>query len=73
MTFVAIGYAKSSILVAVMRKFVLLLPLIYLMPHLVSNQVMGVYLAEPVADLLAVLFTAALFGNQFKKAIASMG
>ena len=72
MTFVAIGYAKSSILVAVMRKFVLLLPLIYIMPHLVSNPVMGVYLAEPVADTLAVLFTIALFANQFKKAIASM-
>ncbi|MGN0773236.1 MAG: MATE family efflux transporter [Candidatus Ventricola sp.] len=73
MTFVAIGYAKSSILVAVMRKFVLLLPLIYIMPRLVSNPVMGVYLAEPVADTLAVLFTIALFGSQFKKAIASMG
>ena len=73
MTFVAIGYAKSSILVAVMRKFVLLLPLIFLMPHLVSNPVMGVYLAEPVADFLAVLFTAFLFRSQFKKAIASMG
>ena len=72
MTFVAIGYAKSSILIAVMRKFVLLLPLIYIMPHLVSNPVMGVYLAEPVADTLAVLFTIALFANQFKKAIASM-
>ena len=42
------------------------------MPHLVSNQVMGVYLAEPVADFLAVMFTAFLFRSQFKKAIASM-
>lgn len=72
MTFVAIGYAKSSILVAVMRKFILLLPLIYIMPHLVANPVMGVYMAEPVADLLAVTFTALLFRSQFKKAIASM-
>ena len=52
---------------------VLLLPLIFLMPYLVSNPVMGVYLAEPVADFLAVLFTAFLFRSQFKKAIASMG
>ena len=72
MTFVAIGYAKSSIIVAVMRKFVLLLPLIYLMPMLVSDKTMGVYMAEPVADFLAVTFTAVLFGRQFKKAIASM-
>ena len=72
MTFVAIGYAKSSIIVAVMRKFVLLLPLIYLMPMLISDKTMGVYMAEPVADFLAVTFTAVLFGRQFKKAIASM-
>ena len=72
MTFVAIGYAKSSIIVAVMRKFVLLLPLIYIMPMLISDKTMGVYMAEPVADFLAVTFTALLFGRQFKKAIASM-
>ena len=72
MTFVAIGYAKSSIIVAVMRKFVLLLPLIYIMPALVSDKAMGVYLAEPAADFLAVTFTAVLFGRQFKKAIADM-
>lgn len=72
MTFVAIGYAKSSILVAVMRKFVLLLPLIFLMPHLVPDKVMGVYLAEPIADLLAVVVTATLFTRQFKKVIADM-
>ena len=72
MTFVAIGYAKSSIIVAVMRKFVLLLPLIYIMPLFVADKTMGVYMAEPVADMLAVLFTAVLFRSQFKKAIASM-
>jgi putative MATE family efflux protein len=72
MTFVAIGYAKSSIIVAVMRKFVLLLPLIYLMPCIISDKTMGVYTAEPVADLLAVTFTAVLFARQFSKAVASM-
>lgn len=72
MTFVAIGYAKSSIIVAVMRKFVLLLPLIYIMPLFVTDKTMGVYMAEPVADMLAVLFTSMLFLSQFKKAIASM-
>lgn len=43
------GGAPCSIIVAVVRKFVLLLPLIYVMPLLVSNKTMGVYLAEPVA------------------------
>ena len=72
LTFVAIGYAKSSILVAVMRKFVLLLPLIYLMPRLVENKTIGVYMAEPVADVLAVTFTVILFAMQFRKALAGM-
>ncbi|MBP3655406.1 MAG: MATE family efflux transporter [Clostridia bacterium] len=72
MTFVAIGYAKSSIIVAVMRKFVLLLPLIFLMPTLMEDKTMAVYTAEPVADFLAVVFTALLFARQFRKVIAGM-
>lgn len=69
MTFTALGKALNSIVVAVVRKFVLLLPLIYIMPHLVSNQTMGVYMAEPVADIIAVTFTTILFAFQFKKAM----
>ena len=70
MTFTFLGNAKSSIVVAVMRKFVLLIPLIYIMPAVFKeNQVMAVYLAEPVADFLAVTFTAILFSIQFKKAL----
>lgn len=69
MTFVSIGNAPCSILVAVVRKFVLLLPLIYIMPQLISNQTMGVYMAEPVADIIAITFTAILFFVQFKAAI----
>lgn len=45
MTFVAIGYAVCSIIVAVVRKFVLLLPLIFIVPMFVSNKTMGVYMA----------------------------
>lgn len=70
MTFTSLGNAKSSIAVAVMRKFVLLIPLIYIMPAIFKeNQVMAVYLAEPIADFLAVTFTAILFSIQFKKAL----
>ena len=73
MTFTAIGSAKSSIAVAVVRKFVLLLPLIYLMPALFpGDKAMAVYLAEPVADFIAVTFTAILFSVQFKKAIEKL-
>ena len=69
MTFISLGKAGSSIIVAVVRKFVLLLPLIYLVPQLVENKTTGVYLAEPIADILAVTFTLILFVFQFKKAL----
>lgn len=73
MTFIAIGSAKASITVAVMRKFVLLIPLIYLLPRLFSAApTTAIYAAEPVADLLAVTFTAVLFGIQFKKSMKKL-
>ena len=72
MTFISIGNAKASIMVAVVRKFVLLLPLIYLVPQLVPDQAMGVYLAEPIADVIAVTFTVLLFRGQFQKALKSL-
>ena len=72
MTFVSIGNAPCSILVAVLRKFVLLLPLIFLLPSLLSDKVTAVYLAEPVADAIAVTCTALLFSRQFKKALAAL-
>lgn len=72
MTFVSIGNALCSILVAVLRKFVLLLPLIFLLPSLLPDKVTAVYLAEPVADVIAVTCTALLFSRQFKKALAAL-
>ncbi len=72
MTFVSLGNAPASILVAVVRKFVLLLPLIYVMPLIVSDKVMAIYTAEPVADIIAVSFTAVLFYFTFKKQIKSI-
>ena len=73
MAFNSLGKAISSIVVAVMRKFVLLIPLIYIMPHIfTTDQTMAVYMAEPVADFIAVTFTAILFSIQFKKALAAI-
>ena len=72
-TFGALGNAKASIMVAVMRKFILLIPLIYLMPAILTgDQATAVYMAEPVADILAITFTAVLFFFQFRKAIRTM-
>lgn len=73
MTFMSLGNAKASILVAVMRKFVLLIPLIYIVPAILrDNQTMAVYLAEPIADILAVCFTIVLFRREFKKALSKI-
>lgn len=69
MTFVSIGNAPCSIIVAVLRKFVLLLPLIYLLPQLLEDKTTAVFLAEPVADVIAVSCTAILFATQFRKAL----
>lgn len=72
MAFVSLGNALCSMTVAIVRKFVLLLPLIYLMPRLVADKTMGVYMAEPVADVLAVTFTAILFFFIFRKAMGKL-
>ncbi|MBO5454092.1 MAG: MATE family efflux transporter [Clostridia bacterium] len=69
MTFTSLGKAANSIVVAVVRKFVLLLPLIYIMPSILADKTQAVYMAEPVADIIAVTFTAMLFTFQFKKAL----
>lgn len=72
MTFTSLGKAVNSIIVAVVRKFVLLIPLIYIVPHIVSDSTTGVYMAEPIADVIAVTFTFVLFAVQFKKALADI-
>lgn len=73
MTFTSLGNAKASITVAVVRKFVLLIPLIYIMPQIfLADKTTAVYAAEPVADFIAVTFTAILFTVLFKKVLKKM-
>ena len=72
MTLVSTGNAKSSIIVAAVRKFVLLLPLIYLMPLVMKDDTIAVYTADPVADIIAVSFTSILFYFQFKKSLKTL-
>ena len=73
MTFNALGRATESIIVAVMRKFILLIPLIYIMPQIFrADQTTAVYMAEPIADALAVTFTAILFAARFKKILGKI-
>jgi len=67
MSFIALGNVRASIMTAVMRKFVLLLPLVYLLPVFFKDKTMAIYLAEPIADLTAVFFTVILFFSQLKR------
>ena len=70
MTFTALGNARSSTMVAVLRKFILLIPLMYILPHLLTgNQTMAVFLAEPIADFISVAFTVVLFQHEFRKTL----
>ena len=71
-TFVAIGNAKCSLFLACLRKLILLIPLVYILPNFFENKVFAVFLAEPVADILAVLTTAVLFGVVFTKTMKQM-
>ena len=73
MAFNSLGRAVESIIVAVVRKFVLLIPLIYIIPQIFrADQTTAVYMAEPVADLIAVTFTAILFSVRFQKALRAI-
>jgi putative MATE family efflux protein len=74
LTFTSVGNAVCSIIVAVVRKFVLLIPLIYIVPSIgiLENKALDVYLAEPVADVIAVTFTSILFYFQFRKALKKL-
>lgn len=71
-TFVALGNAKISLFLAVLRKIILLIPLIYILPHFFANKAFAVFLAEPVADFLAVASTASMFAVQFKRSMAEL-
>ncbi len=65
-TFIALGNAKVSVFLAMLRKVILLIPLIFVLPQFVENKVMGVFLAEPIADFIAVAVTVTLFLRSFK-------
>ena len=67
-TFVALGQAKVSLFLALLRKVILLIPLIYILPHILTgNQVFAVYVAEPVADALAATTTGLMFAWKFPR------
>lgn len=65
--FMALGQAKVSLLLACLRKLILLIPLIFILPLLIENKVFAVFLAEPVSDILAASVTVTVFTLRFNK------
>ena len=65
--FVALDQAPKAIFLTIWRKIIILIPLIFILPHFVPNAVMGVYLAEPIADTIAVCTTAPMFYSYYRK------
>ena len=66
-TFVALGQAKISLFLALLRKIILLIPLIFILPNFIDNKVLAVFLAEPAADILAALTTGGMFLWRFPR------
>lgn len=71
-TFIALGNSRTSSFLAMLRKIILLIPFIYIMPHLFDDKVFAVFFAEPVADVLAVATTVTLFSREFRRLLRSM-
>ena len=71
-TFIALGNSRTSSFLATLRKIILLIPLIYILPHFFDDKVFAVFLAEPVADLIAVATTVTLFSREFRRLLRSM-
>ncbi|MCI9437665.1 MAG: MATE family efflux transporter [Lachnospiraceae bacterium] len=66
-TFMALGQAKISLLMACLRKLVLLIPLIFILPFFFQNKVFGVFVAEPVSDIIAAGVTAAMLFTRLNR------
>ncbi len=66
-SFVALGQAKVSLFMACLRKLILLIPLIFILPLFFENKVMAVFLAEPISDIIAALVTTATFFKRFDR------
>lgn len=66
-SFVALDQAPTAIFLTIWRKIIILIPLIFILPYFISDAVIGVYLAEPIADTIAVCTTAPMFYFYYRK------
>lgn len=65
--FMALGQAKISLFMACLRKLILLIPLIYILPVFFADKVFAVFLAEPISDFLASTTTGVIFFTRFNR------
>ena len=65
--FMALGQAKISLIMALLRKVFLLIPLIFILPNFFADKAFAVYLAEPIADIIAAAVTTFMFFRFFRK------
>ncbi|MDO4960444.1 MAG: MATE family efflux transporter [Eubacteriales bacterium] len=70
-TFVALSQAKLSLFIACLRKIILLIPLVYILPHFFADKVFAVFLAEPVADLISVTAAGSLFMLNYRRIMSA--
>ena len=63
----ALGQAKISLFVALLRKVILLIPFALIFPIVMGGDVMGIYIAEPAADIIAVICCLTLFLLNIRK------
>ena len=71
-TFIALGKAKASLFIACLRKVILLVPLIYILPNFFENKVFAVFLAEPVSDAISIMTASVVFFFVFRKEMKNM-
>lgn len=69
---VALNQAPTAIFLSIFRKILLLIPLIFILPHFFEDKAKAVFMAEPIADTIAVCTTAVLFTINFRKMIADI-
>ncbi|MCF0135951.1 MAG: MATE family efflux transporter [Lachnospiraceae bacterium] len=68
-SFLALGQAKISLVMACLRKLILLIPLIFILPNFFADKVLAVFLAEPVSDIIAAAVTTLAFFSRFNKTL----
>ncbi len=69
-TFLALGEAKTSLLIALLRKVILLVPLIFILPNFFEDKIFGVLVSAPIADILTFLITSILFYRLYKSKLS---